>query len=231
MLGRPLSRQGGKMTIYKYIENKKYLFDILKRNELFFNSFRNYKDLCEVLTFIHDTNDNKDYIVQDYKNKIKACSFSQTKREYLLWTHCAKNHQGFCIEFEFDNIVTVSEIKNVNKIILDNNDIYIFPIQYEGPYQVTVDINRPDKKFSLSETIDIVSHKYKYWNYEKEYRMITFSKKPCRISFPKEAIKGITSGALVSNKEVSNINKKIKIMGYNISTERLVLEPNLGILI
>ena len=38
------------------------------------------------------------------RDRIKLCSFSETKSSIIMWAHYAKNHEGFCIEYDLASL-------------------------------------------------------------------------------------------------------------------------------
>lgn len=78
------------------------------------------------------------------KRRKLICCFSTDYRHTLLWSHYADSHQGCCLEVEV-----------TSKLI---------------PLQVTYSPDVPDAQ--KSNLTDILTHKSKYWDYEKEVRYI-----------------------------------------------------------
>lgn len=88
------------------------------------------------------------------KIKFKISCFSEINNSILMWSHYANQHKGFCIEYN------ASEIEEKIK-----KEIY--PVFYHETFFPLIktenEIN--DKKFN-----SLI--KYKYWAYEKEWRLI-----------------------------------------------------------
>ena len=159
---------------------------------------------------------------EDCKDSVKACCFSKEYSNYLLWSHYAKSHQGYCIEFDFSNyLVKKSDAEDLFYLTLDNKEVYAFPIEYKLYYVESVKESK--NVFNLQQTINLVSHKCKLWDYEKEYRLITLSKECMNLRIPKEAITGVYYGFKTSINDVNKEEKYISRLGYNIFHRRLSL--------
>ena len=108
--------------------------------------------------------------MQKTANRFRAACFAQTPYSMLMWSHYAKYHQGFCIEYE------TPEYSD------DNADIYhnLFPVIY-------TDTRTPLTELSLSwnSTGTLTNENlwdfYKYcllsksldWKYQQEWRLIS----------------------------------------------------------
>ena len=41
-------------------------------------------------------------VLKQARDSLRVACFSETNRSILMWSHYAKNHQGFCIEYDFN---------------------------------------------------------------------------------------------------------------------------------
>lgn len=101
------------------------------------------------------------------QNIFKVSCFSTDNNNLLMWSHYAKNHQGFCVEYD------VSQIEAVNTFRIN-----LFPVLYKTE---TLDISSLKKiqkviynNPTLSPLLSIIigTIKAKDWYYEKEWRFI-----------------------------------------------------------
>lgn len=108
--------------------------------------------------------------MQETVNRFRVACFAQTPYSMLMWSHYAKYHQGFCIEYETPDYSG------------DNADIYhnLFPVIY-------TDTRIPLTELSLSwnSTGELTKENlwdlYKYcllsksldWKYQQEWRLIS----------------------------------------------------------
>lgn len=101
------------------------------------------------------------------QNVFKVSCFSTDNNNLLMWSHYAKNHQGFCVEYDVSQIETVNTFR-----------INLFPVLYKTK---TLDISLLKKiqkviysNPTLSPLLRIIigTIKAKDWYYEKEWRFI-----------------------------------------------------------
>jgi len=92
------------------------------------------------------------------KNSLKICSFSERNDSILMWSHYTNQHTGFCIEYNFHQLI--EDIRNRS----------IYPVYYSNELFDATDF--------LSETNNIYYpiiaslYKAEEWSYEKEWRLI-----------------------------------------------------------
>ena len=92
-------------------------------------------------------------IVEETKDNVRICSFSEKKDSLLMWSHYAHHHQGICVEYDFSEDAA--------------NRAFLQPVYYDN------------KLFKLKTMEDLtgISHliasivKSKDWEYEDEWRL------------------------------------------------------------
>lgn len=96
------------------------------------------------------------------KKDVGIYSLSKSYNDELLWAHYANNHQGFCIEYDYDTLMDKNSFYN----------FYSFDVEYSSqPPQIDIrDVSSGDNKVLLKK---IAGTKSKKWLYEKEIRIIT----------------------------------------------------------
>lgn len=134
------------MALYKFrsLQNLRRFLDILVKKRLYMAHYNEMNDPMEG-AFLSDPGNRA--LLQDIwngKRRKLICCFSTDYRHTLLWSHYADSHQGCCLEVEV-----------TSKLI---------------PLQVTYSPDVPDAQ--KSNLTDILTHKSKYWDYEKEVRYI-----------------------------------------------------------
>ncbi|OKY28059.1 DUF2971 domain-containing protein [Thalassotalea sp. PP2-459] len=83
-----------------------------------------------------------------------CCFFSGEVNDPLLWAHYAENHEGFCVEYEYN------ELPNTK----------ILPVVYSTTLPI---ISAREIALCPEETITrIVTAKTSHWQYEKEFRLV-----------------------------------------------------------
>jgi hypothetical protein len=213
------------LKIYRYYSNRKYFRDVFQKCSLYFNSLNNFNDPYEIFTFAQIKNSNEVYYDDECKDPVKACCFSKEYSNYLLWSHYAKSHEGYCIEFDFSKYLQKeNEHEDLFFLTLENKKVYAFSIVY-NTYNIQAE-KKSNNKFNFQQTINIVSHKNKIWDYEKEYRLITSSKESLNLKIPKDVITGVYYGLKVSDNDIKKEEKYISRLGYNIFHRKLSLGIN-----
>ena len=97
-------------------------------------------------------------------SSFKLCSFSERKDSMLMWAHYAGYHQGFCIEYDLENIP-----------ILDFRRRFLYPTIYSDEmFDATEHLMKgvEDENFNNLHLSLAALVKAKDWEYEKEWRLI-----------------------------------------------------------
>jgi len=104
-------------------------------------------------------------LYQDFNLQIKSsfriCSFSTINTSLLMWSHYAKNHTGFCIEYDTGSLKYNSLQRQLYPIIYTDN------LFNTTKYQ---NIDLPDRN-NLHLMLSAL-YKSIEWKYEKEWRLI-----------------------------------------------------------
>lgn len=207
-------------------------------------------DHDEIALIIESIVKKNNILTQERWKKLLSIScFSETNKSILMWSHYAKNHEGFCVEYNFSE--------------LDYNDYrnrFIFPVIYtDSFFNITDYIFQPDNDFvkvlaSFSEGIDYKDkslkftgsdsdinnmflfyaalNKFKDWQYEKEWRFISPFKHQNKkfLYFRSPKPKAIYLGAFTKDKDkqfILKIGEKRGIPIYQMETKQSIfaLEP------
>ncbi|MBU3821313.1 DUF2971 domain-containing protein [Flavobacteriaceae bacterium XHP0103] len=173
------------MLLYKYRSGNKEVFKrdlfALEHNYFWGSSIEKLNDPCEGLVtsdgFLKQSNSLELFfgkkVKDDFINlktaledviavnkKIGVYSLSKNYTDELLWAHYGDSHQGYCIEYDLQNL----ELGYRNKI-------YSFPVKYSNK---PPDIDFRDINSSNTKIIEkIIGFKSKRWEYEQEYRIIS----------------------------------------------------------
>lgn len=102
----------------------------------------------------------------------KICSFSAVNDSILMWSHYAKDHQGFCVEYDLEKF--------------DPGDPFLrnlYPITYSHEL---FDLTPWAEKLVTGKAEDLttgflllaVLQKFKGWDYEQEWRYVAFQEAP-----------------------------------------------------
>lgn len=108
--------------------------------------------------------------MQGTANRFRVACFAQTPYSMLMWSHYAKYHQGFCIEYETPNLSD------------ENIEIYqnLFPVIYTDTRTDLTKLSLDWKSSGTLSESDIWDF-YKYcllsksldWKYQQEWRLIS----------------------------------------------------------
>lgn len=157
------------LDIYGGRPDKQVLEKARKLHGLRFSSM---EKLCE--DFAAHCKDRTDNLVSRMDKKIRnmslMCSFTTHHSNHLMWAHYANSYKGFCLEYNF------------SKFLL--NDGLILPVSYsKSPLDVTYLLIRAGlevKGAMHRAAIGSALVKGTAWEYEDEWRYISYSKKTTR---------------------------------------------------
>ncbi|MEO6287452.1 MAG: DUF2971 domain-containing protein [Dyadobacter sp.] len=97
-------------------------------------------------------------INRSFSKGLKICSFSEVNDSILMWGHYALNHTGFCVEFDFIDLLSTPF------------SMQLYPIHYSNDL---LDLNSCYKSGLNLYNIAILASiaKNEGWIYEKEWRL------------------------------------------------------------
>lgn len=102
-----------------------------------------------------------------FRKNIKVACFSEDKFNMPLWGNYADNHRGICIEYDFTQLEVDNEFTKM-----------LYPVGYDdNRYDITnilKSIISDDFKSNPYILFFLVLMKHKSWEYEKEWRVISF---------------------------------------------------------
>ena len=127
--------------------------------------------------------------------KVGIYSLSKNYNNELLWAHYGNSHKGFCIEYDFE--------------LLSRNYKHNFPVTYNDKIP---EIGIEDIAIKSNDLIKkMFGYKYKKWNYEKEYRIITddFGIN----NYHHQAVKSIYFGLKMDSNQKNEIMNRLKGRG------------------
>lgn len=148
------------MRAYKFRSASQIAFalDIIINRRLFCSDWKMLNDPMEGMFFYsHQSSDGNDYkkeiqqIIEE-KKRLKICSLSATYDSHLLWAHYAGGFDGCAIEVEIPD--THQSVKKID---------------YRG---VFAHVSMPNRCTPEELANQVLSSKYKEWNYEQEVRIL-----------------------------------------------------------
>lgn len=112
--------------------------------------------------------DRKQNITDELNRAIRSSifisSFSELNDSILMWSHYAKDHTGFCIEYDIGSIPLESRHRRL-----------LYPIQYRlDLFDATDHISRSFASLPFNNIYGIQAYirKHEQWSYEKEWRLL-----------------------------------------------------------
>ncbi|HEY5593435.1 MAG TPA: DUF2971 domain-containing protein [Paludibacter sp.] len=151
--------------------------------------------------------------IESERKRFKITCFSLDKKNTLMWSHYADKHKGICIGFQFPLIYE-------DKFILS-------PVSY---------FDKTPLIEGLADAMKLIrywlSMKSDCWEYEQEIRAIRKSKSISSfeyIQFERSCVKEIIFGCKVTQNEIDNSKKLLKLNGFdlkNIFLKKMVIDKD-----
>lgn len=132
---------------------------------------------------IHNWNQFQNRFRIDFLYNYYITCFSETRDDTLMWGHYANSHKGFCVEYDFKELIKEEFSKNINKIKL-----FLFPVIYSKErfdgtsyfYTLIQQYLCRNSNFrfypyyqDLLFGLKVLITKSKNWEYEKEWRLFS----------------------------------------------------------
>lgn len=149
-----------------------------------------------------------DDVAEAMKTEIGMYCMSETNSNILMWSHYAKDHTGYCLEFEATSHTPVfGKAQKVN---------------YSENYPAIDYFNTPSEK-----QVDLLFlTKYIDWIYEKEWRIIDHLSGPGLKDYPIELLKSVTFGMRMTEQNKRLIREWIARRGNQIALYQAVQDRN-----
>jgi len=174
---------------------------MLSSNLLWFSHPKQFNDPFDSYLLKHiimkkNSHDEKGTDVSQIVNEIRIRSLSSEINEVLLWSHYAEGHKGMAIEIE------------LNREQLALQHVAIAPVTYKTLSDQNIIKDKPGGSIP-----DFYFSKEIFWEYEHEYRMLSFSPYLLRENFLENKkssfkIKSITFG-LKTSLEIKRLVQKV----------------------
>ena len=148
--------------VYKYLSSERFFqhIDEYLLGKLYFSEWDKLNDPMEGF-FTHKKSENNNAlleIIKEEKYSTKICATSETKDNFLLWSHYADSHKGICLCIKVDDDEC------------DNNSIHHAKLIYAPE---VIHIKDIENDTSEKQVEKILLKKLDYWKYEEEYRFLT----------------------------------------------------------
>lgn len=172
---------------YRYREISYNNIDVITNGKLYLSLPKSFNDPYDCIIY-RNPNYRKNKIFAKVLDKVRIACFSKDNDSILMWSHYANSHKGICIGYQL-----------TEKFLVENN-VCFDEIIYKNSYE-------PDKNFKsvFHESFFV---KNDIWEYENEYRLLSFKNKDNFIAAPK--INHIIFGLNCSNKSRDIVYEALK---------------------
>ncbi len=192
--------------LFKFYSLNLNNIDSLFRNYFYLSNPGDFNDPFDCNVNLFEDADELNKIQSVTRNNYKdigICAFSETINNHLLWAHYTKNYNGFVLEFRGDKIDITYDRKQIKRYTLTR---VIYP---EKPVKI-----KKSYPFALHY---LLTTKFKHWEYEKEWRIITEIIGNERImNYKTESVKGMYIGHKIpdNNKNIYKLLLEIQEMRF-----------------
>lgn len=136
------------------------------------------------------------YELIEKKDSAGVYSLSKNSIDELLWAHYANSHEGFCIEYDLDRLISFGR-----------NDYFNFDVTYsDHPPKLKIDdmLKINDEVSFIQKLIGVKSKK---WAYEKEIRVVTSQSGLQHYDY--RAVKAIYFGLRMPSERIQKVMKSL----------------------
>ncbi|MDF0378469.1 DUF2971 domain-containing protein [Methylophilus sp. YYY-1] len=138
-----------------YLTSEKWALEAIKKRRLKLSRLDEMNDPFELLGVSLKTKESRSVFLQlkkELNEEIGILCFSKTWHNPVMWSHYGNRHKGLCLGF-------------------DLMDDWTFPISYKG-VRLKEDTEKGVRENKETLGHQLLTTKYKHWEYEREVRMI-----------------------------------------------------------
>lgn len=185
---------------YKSLNNIEYFLDIIANKRIYVASYDELNDPSEGYYQFSSSGSSSEVSefmkkVKGTKSEVRILSLTTSYNNFLMWSHYGDGHKGVCIELQ---VATEEEPH---------------PIDYGKELPLLDD-------WSVSNVINVLSHKSPLWKYENEVRYFKHT-----TDKPKEYIdvkvRSVYFGIKADEHKVKLLTKIINLIDKNIKVKKL----------
>ena len=193
-------------TLYSYVPFDKNTIDAIVQGYKYANEIFDFNDPTDpTIKLIKGTKE----MTEIFKNIRIAC-FSTSPLNVLMYSHYTDKHKGICIEYDFSDFDTENtsllEVKYKEELKIDSE---IAQIMMKSDNDINEEIS----------FLDLFRTKHLNWEYEKEYRVMTYD-----VDKIYRPIKAIYLGKDISDSDIELIERLIK--GRSIKLYQVALHEH-----
>lgn len=125
---------------------------------------------------------DKDDILYKITDNFRMTCLTTEPYNILMWAHYANKHEGICVEYDISKLSNIERGYILRKIEYDTDLTFDYNIESDNLFNIKNDLqyHTIDSKYP----IDIFFIKHKTWQYENEYRLITYKGNNEKIELP-----------------------------------------------
>jgi len=203
-------------SLYKFYSNTPFSLDSLSKGYFYFSSPRNFNDPFDCLT------NREKFILRGgkgitlHRENLGVCCFSIEHNNPLMWGHYTKHYQGFCLKFKNQSLLTG------NNMIKDYvSYLKLYEPSNQNLSKVLSEVEKIGLSLNETELIQKIllmqfeyCSKYYDWQYEQEYRAISWTTQDFnrRLPFEKEKLECIFIGYKMKEADPIYYQKVINTM-------------------
>lgn len=153
---------------------------------------------------------------EGYLEQVGLCCFSFVKDSALMWSHYSGGHTGVCL------------VVDTLKFLIDFSLIKVSYKQTLPKWNLIESRKQWGESFEYNQNFDqiVLGTKYKEWEYEQEYRLISPSRGKHNL-YP-DSILGVIFGAKMPINRQNEIKEKIKSLHSNFQVTNASLDVSNG---
>jgi hypothetical protein len=143
-------------------------------------------------------------MIRRFSERIGLYCMSQVPDSILMWSHYARDHQGYCLQFEATDFTPVFGGAQQVKYTEDLPSVDIF--------------NTP-----IEDQVDqIFTTKFVGWSYEQEWRLIDHDRGPGLRDYPTALLKGVIFGLRMSQEGKGKIRNWLEKRGHPVKLHEAI---------
>lgn len=169
--------------LYQYIswynaEMFKNVFNMILNEEITLKTPFSFNDPIDPPTKLLNESD----ILYKITNNFRMACLTTKPYNILMWAHYANRHEGICIEYDISKLSDIEGNYILKKVEYNTNLTFDYNIESDNLFNIKNDLQyySTDSKYP----IDIFFMKHKTWQYENEYRLITYKGSNEKIELP-----------------------------------------------
>ncbi len=182
-------------TLFKYYSPETYNLKALEEGKVWMSRPDNFNDPYDCAFKLRDDINNLSMgqSLKSFKDRIAITCYSENSDSILMWSHYARNHQGFCVEYDFGDVSLLGP-KHYDR----NYSMILAPVIYGKRELIEITNNQENDSYAI---LKMVYSKAFDWIYEQEWRQVLITQQALNGGFlsPSADIKTIVLGCKIDS--------------------------------